>query len=136
MPHLATEHVLRRFSEAQRHWHGGGTPLLTQLTLACSYSPSTCTFSTLAILGQLFPELEILDIDTLSDSEFYNETESPITAALAHGITVSVAPLPRLRQLTIRQLCGFKHHMGSLECDAALSSTFAACPILEFFSIG
>ncbi|KAJ1489988.1 hypothetical protein T484DRAFT_1885031 [Baffinella frigidus] len=132
-PHLASEQFLRQLSATHRRGRNGGAPLLTRLAL--TYSFSTCKYDTLACIGQLFPELEVLDVHNLSDGHFGGGAHSSITAALARGSTFTVAPFPRLRLLSIHRMGGYEANMGSAECEAVLSAIFAACPVLESLSV-
>lgn len=105
-------------------------------SLALTYSlDGTFTYAAFRHLGDYFPELEKLTLDSLSDNNFGDECAGSITATLIFGIPYTIAPLPRLRHLSIVRLCGFECNMHAREFEAVAKAILEACPALEHLYI-
>ena len=132
--HLANHETLGQISTSIRRARDGGSPLLTELHLTSSFG-GTCTYRSLGELGNLFPELEVLSVASLSDNHYGDECAAYVTAHVQRGIKFSIARLPRLRRLSINELAGFTCNMGTDEFEMATHAILVACPVLEHLSI-
>jgi hypothetical protein len=112
---LCNEFFLRQLSSRLIHARQGGAPLLSELYIEKGYSEFS--WSTIALLGELFPELRTF------------RCSSPI--AKYAGTALLMKPLPRLHQLYLDHLRPSYGNVATAELGVCLGALFAACPALE-----